>query len=101
MWKAVQFQTIQFSVGTLFSSIWPIDRILSGATTLGQNGPGSDSNEGALRIPQSSSLTNILFSVVIRTLVEGGSYPSAEKQLVYFTAPAKWIKGMNEHNEKT
>ena len=30
------------------SSIWPIDRTLSGATTLGQSGPGSDGNEGIL-----------------------------------------------------
>ena len=28
---------------------------LSGATTSGQSGPGSDGNEGVLRIPQSSS----------------------------------------------
>ena len=37
--------------------IWPIDKILSGATTLGQSGPGGDGNEGALHIPQSSSIT--------------------------------------------
>ena len=45
----VQFQIIQFSLSTQFrchSSIWPIDRILSSATTLGQSGPGSDGNEG-------------------------------------------------------
>ena len=40
-----------------FSSIWPIDRTLSGATTLGQSGPGSDGNEGVLRILQSSCIT--------------------------------------------
>ena len=37
---------IQFSISTQFSSIWPKDRNLSGATTLGQN----DGNEGVLRI---------------------------------------------------
>ena len=42
----VLFQTIQFSISTQFCSIWPIDRIISGATTPGQNGPGSDGNEG-------------------------------------------------------
>ena len=42
------------------SSIWPIDRILSGATTLGQSGPGSDGNEGVLYIPQISSITGAL-----------------------------------------
>ena len=30
---------------------------LSGATTMGQSGPGSDGNEGILHIPQSSSIT--------------------------------------------
>ena len=30
---------------------------LSGATSLAQSGPGSDGNEGVLRIPQSSSIT--------------------------------------------
>ena len=39
------------------SSIWPIDRILSGVTTLGQSRPGSDDNEGVLCISQSSSIT--------------------------------------------
>ena len=32
------------------SSIWPIDRTLSGATTQGQSRPGSDENEGVLHI---------------------------------------------------
>ena len=54
--KTVLFQANQFNISTLFSSIWPIDRTLSGATTLGQSGPGSDGNEGVLRIPQSSSI---------------------------------------------
>ena len=42
---------------TQFSSIWPIDRTLSGATIPGQSGPGSDYNEGVLHIPQSSSIS--------------------------------------------
>ena len=40
-----------------FSSIWPIDMTLSGATTPGQSGLGSDGNEGVLHIPQRSSIT--------------------------------------------
>ena len=40
-----------------YSSIWPIDRDLLGAPAVGQSGPGNDGNEGALRIPQSSSIT--------------------------------------------
>ena len=38
------------------SSIWPIDRILSSATTLGQSGPWSDGIEGILHIPQAPAL---------------------------------------------
>ena len=55
--KTVLFQVIQFSVSTQFSSIWPIDRILSGATPLSQSGLASDGNEGLFRIPQNSSIT--------------------------------------------
>ena len=39
-----------------FSSILPIDRTLSSATTPGQIELGSDGNERALHIPQSSSI---------------------------------------------
>ena len=35
-----------------------MDRTLSGTTTPGQSGPGSDGDEWALRIPQSSSATH-------------------------------------------
>ena len=57
----------------------------------GQSGPGSDGNEEILHIPQSSSITetsssDCLVSYPGHSL--GESYPSAEKQLVYFTAPA-------------
>ena len=55
--QTVLFQTIQFSTSMQFSSIWCIDRTLSGATTLCQSGPGSDGNEEVLCIPQSSSIT--------------------------------------------
>ena len=36
------------------------------------------------------NLTIILFSVISGHLLGGGSYPSAEKQSVYSTAPADW-----------
>ena len=42
------FQAIQFSISTQFSSLWPIDRTLSGAHSLGQSGTGSDGSEGVL-----------------------------------------------------
>ena len=58
--KIVLFQTIQFSKSSEFSSIWPIDRNLSGATTPGQSRFGSGGNEGILCIPQSSSITGNL-----------------------------------------
>ena len=44
--KTVLFQAIQFSLSTQFSSIWPINKALSGATTPGQSGHGSDGNKG-------------------------------------------------------
>ena len=44
----------------LHRSIWPIDRTLSGATTPGQNGPGSDGNEGILPTHQSPCITGAL-----------------------------------------
>ena len=39
------------------SPIRPIDRTQSGATTLGQSGPGNDDNEEVPHIPQSYSIT--------------------------------------------
>ena len=44
------------------SSIWLIDWTLSGATTPGQSGPGSNGNEGVLHIPQSALLPDGLMS---------------------------------------
>ena len=95
MSKTVPFQTIQFSMNILFSSIWPIDKTLSDATTPGQSGPGSNCNEGVLHIPQSSGITgtpppDCLVSYPEHSL--GKSYPSAEKQSVYFTTPASWTR---------
>ena len=57
MSKTVLFQTIQFILSTQFTSIWPIDRTLSGATTSGQSGPGSDGNKMVFHIPQNSHIT--------------------------------------------
>ena len=89
----VLIQTIQFHISTLLVSVQPIDRALSGATIPGQNEPGSNGNEGMLRIPQSSSITETKLSdclVSYRGLSGVGSYPSAEAQSVYSTAPANW-----------
>ena len=66
------------------SSIWPIDSTLSGATNLGQSGPGCKDNEGVLHIPQSSksgaSPSEGLMSYSEHSLVK--SYPYAEMQCI-------------------
>ena len=59
-------------------SIWPTDRILSGATTPSQSGPQSNGKEGVLRIPESYSITraspsNCLVSYAGHPLAERGS----------------------------
>ena len=61
------------------SSIWPIDRTISCATTPGLGEPGSNGNEGVLYIPESSrtgaSQSDGLMSYPGHSLRE--SYPSA------------------------
>ena len=75
--------------------IWSIDRTLSGSTTAGQSEPKKDGNEGILRIPQSSSITETspsdCFASYQGHLLKG-SYSSAVMQSVYSTAPADWGK---------
>ena len=92
--STVLFQAVQFSICMQISSIWPIDGTLSGATTSGQSGPGSNGNEGVLCIPQSSSITGTSPSDCLVSYpghsLGGESYPSAEKQSVYSTAPVDW-----------
>ena len=89
--KTVPFQVVQFSISKHFSSIWPIDRTLSCASTPNQNGAGSNGNEVTFHIPKSFSVTwnspsdcwawypGHSFEVC---------YTSAKKKSVYFTAPA-------------
>ena len=79
------------------SSIWLIDRTLSGA--LGQSGPGSDGNEGVLSIPQNSSITRASQSDCLVSYQDTrwsgeGSYSSAEMQSLYSTVPADWADEM-------
>ena len=93
MSKTVSFQTIQFSISTQFSSIWPIDKTLSGATTQDQSGPGNDGGEGVLNIPQSSCMTRTLQSDGLMSypgLLLRGSYPSKEMLSMYSAAQADW-----------
>ena len=82
MSKTVIFQTIQFYVSTQFSSSWPIERTLSGATPLGQNGSGSNGNEGVLHILPSFSITGTSASYHLVSYPGqkmGESYSFAEK----------------------
>ena len=75
------------------SSIWLIDRILSGATSPGQSRPGSNGNEGILHIPQSFIIGAVPSDALISYPGHPfgvGSFPSAEIQSVYSTAPAEW-----------
>ena len=81
-------------MGTQLSSIWliwPIDRILLDATTLGQSlDMGSMAMKGYPHSPKLLhywKLTISLFSVISRTLVDGESYPSIEMQSVFFLQP--------------
>ena len=93
--KTVLFWTIQLCLSIQFSSIWSIDRTLSGPTTPGHSGLVSDGNKGGLRIPQSSSITAVSLSDCLLSYpghLSGKSYPSTEMQLVYYTALADRAK---------
>ena len=63
--------------------------MLSGVTTPSQSKPGSNGNEGALRIPQSSSITGAspLASYLGHSL--GESYSSAEMQCILQSQPTR------------
>ena len=84
------------------SSIWLVDRTLSGATTPGQNGPGNNGNEvGNLHFPKLwhyESLTIKLFSVISRTLIGVESSCSVEMQSKYSIAAANSIGWLSIKN---
>ena len=71
------------------SSIWPIYKNQSGATTSGQSEPGSDANEGWFCIPQSASIT-VASQSCFYCNIQGTrwlwSYTSAKVQFVYYIA---------------
>ena len=70
------------------SSILPIDRTISGATTLSQHRPGSDGNEGVLKAPAllKPQPLDCLVSYSEHSLEE--SYLFAEMQSVFSVASA-------------
>ena len=79
------------------SSTFPIDRNLSGGTTLGKSGPGSDVNEGIFHIPQHSSITEASssdFLVSYAGYSGWESYTFVEMQSVYSTASANWARSV-------
>ena len=95
MSKTVPLQATHSSISTQFSSIWPLDRTLSGATTPGQSEPKSNSSKAVLCIPQSSSIiraspSDFVVSYIGHTL--GESYPYAEMQSEYSVTPANWAR---------
>ena len=119
--KTGLFQTIHFSISIQFkyqnSSISSnlvqhkytvqfclIHRTLSGATTLGPEWTWKwwqwRGTRHSLKLQHYWSLTIRLLCVISRTLVGRGSYPSAELQSVYSTAPANWAKQMKEFSLK-
>ena len=70
------------------SSIWSIDRTLSGASTPSQSGPGNDGNEEVLHIHKSSNTTGGSQSAC---LVPYPGDSLREGFILYSTAPANWI----------
>ena len=77
------------------SSIWPIDRTLSGATTLDHSGPGSNDNEWVLCIPQRSSITGASLSdclvSITKTLIGEVGVLSLSRDVVDVFSPlADW-----------
>ena len=89
------FLTIQINVIHVFvqfkwsnSSIWPINRNLSGTTILGLRRPRSNGNEDVFHVPQSSrtetSPSDCLGSYPGNSLAE--FYPSTGKKSVFSTA---------------
>ena len=95
--KTVLFQVIQCSISTQVSSIWRIDRTLSGATTLGQSGPGRDGNDNlhSPKLQHNWNLNIRLICVISRTLVEVSLTP-LQRRMVYSTAPADWATKYSE-----
>ena len=98
--KTVIFQTIQFNISTQFSSVWPIEKTVSGATTPVQSGLGRNGNKGVLHIPKSSSIAWALPSDCLVTYTGhslGEFYFSAGMQSVYSAASDDWVKDISNY----
>ena len=62
--KIVLFQTIQLSISTQFSSIWTLNRTLSGATTPDQSGSGNHGYKGYSKFPKDLELLKLHYKIV-------------------------------------
>ena len=84
--SSISHKSFVFAVLLLNSSFWPMDRTLSGVTTLGQSRPRSNGNEGIFHIPQSFSITGASPSDCLKL------YPGhlLEMQSIYSSAPVNW-----------
>ena len=96
--QTVLVQTIQLSISMLFVLFNPIDRAFSGTTILGQIRPGSDGNDGVLRITQSSSNTGTSPSYWLVSYTEhsfeGGGPTLLQRSSRYIPQPqptGQWI----------
>ena len=92
----VLFETVRFSISIQFSSIWPIDWTLSGATTPSPSGPGSDGNKGVFRMTQNSniirvSLSDTLMSYPEYSLEEGILLLSRDVGIFYSPGRLGWF----------
>ena len=81
------------------SSIWLTDRTLSGATTPGQSGPGSDGNKEVLRFSQNSSITGTSASDCLVSY-PGEVLPLYSNEVGVFYGSADWAKMARIENEK-
>ena len=92
------------------SSIWPIDKTLSGATTPGQSGPGTNGNEGVPFNHQSSKtgVTSSDYLVSYPGHSGGGLLLCRDAVSVFYSPPqqgrkdkrVQWIQVMNEREKQ-
>ena len=79
----------KYTVWMSNSSLWAIDKTLSGAT----NGTGSDDIDGVFYILQSSSITEASSSYSLMSypwhLLGGGSYPLCRDKVGVFYSPSR------------
>ena len=107
-WKGSPKVTLNYSRQLYFTynlhtgcSIWSIDSTLSGVTTPGQSGPGSNGNEGVLHIPQISKAgvlpSDGLMSYPIHSLQAGLTLLQRSSQYILqpqLTGLTRWLKNL-------